>query len=450
MYLFLLALIVEATTATTHRVIPPMPGPAPARWARVEVPDLGVAIRRISDVGDLPPVDAANYNGKPGMGLTNGYSSYPACNVGGSLALAVGTHPWINALYDLLTGHYLGQPKYQVSPTDLRTMVFGEQAGARWAGPDNLILKAIYSGANALYLWRINPRQGTQNIIADFSARGGLMNMDHVGQSRDGIWRGWRCADGSSGILHLPTGAIYEVMSKGSGAGEVDISPSGTWAVVDPGAGAALRFYRVSQVQAGNLSDWLPSPASGAHSGWAWDPEGNEVFIAMSNADDQFFMFDPAKDRRTNIFGMGAWGWDFGYHFGAIQYPTTPGWALMTTYGGSGWYEDQVLMLELKPGGRIVRLGSYNSWMAAGADKPQRYFAEGWASLDGSGNYVYGGWNWFGRDNLELYRLELPAGWHRIDTAPTPIPTVTPTPTPTPRTVRVRIPEHVLEVEVEE
>ena len=68
------------------------------------------------------------------------------------------------------------------------------------------------------------------------------------------------------------------------------------------------------------------------------------------------------------------------------------------------------------------------------------YFAEAFASIDHVGNNIYWGSNWMGTDNLELYRVELPANWHEVlwvtpdptpDPTPTPTPTGTPTPTPT-------------------
>ncbi len=442
--------------AGPHAVIPPLTRLVPTRFRPVVHPQSEIVFRRISTIDDLPPFDGDRYRGNPGMGLTNGYSRFSCVSPNGMLVFAYGSDDHCPALYSVITGNFLWWPEYTFPAPDIRTRRFGEKSNPRWDSNTSLILKSFYSDMDAPELWRLDMLTKAQSVIYDARAKNGLRNTDHCDQSRDGLLRGLRFGDGTSGIVNLQSSQLIRLFPNHSG--EPDISPTGRWAV--PSTGDPLK-----PLQFVSLFDSRPAfdaPVS-AHSGWAWDRQGNEVFVSMDTTNDMFYAYDPNTKIRTDLFPLSAIGGDVNFHFASHPYPSNPGWILMSTYGGTGWAADQLMYVELVPNGRVWRLGGFNKWdfsppsMNLDDRKAAQYFAECWASADSTGRYIYFGANYYARSNLELYRLELPDGWVSViegtnpepPTPPTPPPPPTPTPNPH-KKIKLPIPAHDIVVGAEE
>jgi hypothetical protein len=89
-----------------------------------------------------------------------------------------------------------------------------------------------------------------------------------------------------------------------------------------------------------------------------------------------------------------------------------PGWALVSTHGSDPAYacvEDQVLALELKPGGRIVRLAHTRSLVDENPE--QDYWAEphGGANADFTGVPFTTVWGRSRTGAAEMFMIELPS-----------------------------------------
>ncbi|NMC62420.1 MAG: hypothetical protein GYA55_04560, partial [SAR324 cluster bacterium] len=149
-------------------------------------------------------------------------------------------------------------------------------------------------------------------------------------------------------------------------------------------------------------------------------------FLYQDNPTDWFSAFEPGSQTRTDIFNMQETGYNFGQHMSRMSNPGLRGWFFMATYTQpctDDWASNQFLMIEIanynrkNPDGsanppRLWRIGSSQNgpYAVCGSDKD--YFAEGFAMLDYEGKNIFVGSNWNRKDNLELYKLELPTTWY--------------------------------------
>jgi hypothetical protein len=130
------------------------------------------------------------------------------------------------------------------------------------------------------------------------------------------------------------------------------------------------------------------------------------------------------------LIGMSETGHETGEHIASIRNPRLAGWACVSTYGEAdgAWAYNQLFMIEIKPsapaGDKFPNLGKVPEaqrpriWRLAHTqnrygkhDSDNAYFTEAFASIAHDGTGIYWGANWMGADNLEVYRLELPADW---------------------------------------
>jgi hypothetical protein len=104
-----------------------------------------------------------------------------------------------------------------------------------------------------------------------------------------------------------------------------------------------------------------------------------------------------------------------GLHFSGLAYDR-PGWALVSTYSGGypeayTWMDDQVFAVELRAGGRVVRLAHTRSRV----DETQEhdYWAEPQATTNRDLTRLLFTTNWgrSGTDQVETYLISLPADW---------------------------------------
>jgi len=145
------------------------------------------------------------------------------------------------------------------------------------------------------------------------------------------------------------------------------------------------------------------------HSGWAWDYDGNEVFVSQNNRNDWIESYDVMTGEVKKILYHGDFGWGNGFHFARMP-EFIRGWILMSTYkagSNTDWGDNQLIMLEIKDNTenpRVWRLGhTHNNY--------NEYYAEGFAPMSQFGDKLWWGAKWPGQNNIETYEMVLPPKW---------------------------------------
>jgi hypothetical protein len=147
----------------------------------------------------------------------------------------------------------------------------------------------------------------------------------------------------------------------------------------------------------------------------ALDAEGREVIIYQDIDLDQISMLDLATGATTPLFDIDFSYTPLGFHFSGLAYDK-PGWALVSTYEGGyprayTWMDDQVFAVELKAGGRVVRLAHTHS--KVDPDQDHDYWAEPHASVSRDFGRVLFTSNWgrSGTEAVNTYLIQVPTGW---------------------------------------
>ena len=151
------------------------------------------------------------------------------------------------------------------------------------------------------------------------------------------------------------------------------------------------------------------------HSDIALDAQGREVLVYQDIDTDTISMLDLASGQITPLFPIDFSHTPIGLHFSGRALGV-PGWALVSTYSGGypdafTWMDNQVFAIELKPGGRVVRLAHTHS--IVDENQEHDYWAEPHASASPDFRYVLFTSNWerSGSGEVEMYLIELPSEW---------------------------------------
>jgi hypothetical protein len=147
----------------------------------------------------------------------------------------------------------------------------------------------------------------------------------------------------------------------------------------------------------------------------ALDAAGREVIIYQSIDTDEIAMLDLESGVITPLFPIDFSHTPLGFHFSGLAHDS-PGWALVSTYSGGypdayTWMDDQVFAVELKAGGQVMRLAHTHSLVDQ--DQAHDYWAEPQATVNRDFSRVLFTSNWgrSGSEEVEMYLIELPAGW---------------------------------------
>lgn len=221
----------------------------------------------------------------------------------------------------------------------------------------------------------------------------------------------------------------------------VEVSPLGTGIVIHTG-----RTWWENNTTSGTWFDgphlwpldfnWKKNPPiriaqDETHSGWAFDKDGNELFVNQDNRRDFIsatYISGENKGYHLNSdlsggLGKGTidiakhrdFGWSNGFHFGKMP-QSKRGWLFINTYSNSksdlhetDWASDQLILMELKPikdRPIIWRVNpNYNHYSGD-------YRDEAPAAINHLGNRIYVSTNWGSHDNpQEVYVIELPDTW---------------------------------------
>jgi hypothetical protein len=162
------------------------------------------------------------------------------------------------------------------------------------------------------------------------------------------------------------------------------------------------------------------------HYDLALDAEGREVIVYQSIDTDEIAMLDLESGAITPLWPIDFSFTPLGFHFSGLAYDT-PGWALVSTYSGGypeayTWMDDQVFAVELKAGGRVVRLAHTHSLVDE--EQEHDYWAEPHATVNRDFTRVLFTSNWgrSGSAGVEMYLIELPPDWAKGDRKPTAVP----------------------------
>ena len=386
--------------------------PAPRQW--FTDPTFGTCLVRVTDrANDLSPGDTST-------GLVNEYARVQSFNADGSRLLVLSTDYWWY-LYDAQTlGPPLAELPLVVEP--------------RWDANDpNLI---YYSDLDQKRLMSYNVQTGVQTEVHDFDDDFPGQNlaavwMRHEGRpSRDRRYWGLMAQDTQWDtvafvVYDRQTGQVTIRDMRGvpgvnEGIDHVTISPLGTYFLAsfdrycehgelgDDAHPCGLMVYDRDLTNGRGLLRII------GHYDPALDAQGREVVIYQDIDTDYISMLDLATGTVTPLWEIDFSHTAIGFHFSGLAYDR-PGWALVSTHDDnltiSTWMDDQVFAVELKPGGRVVRLAHTHSLV--NDEQELDYWAEPHASVNHDFTRVVFTTNWgrSGTGEVEMFMIALPSDW---------------------------------------
>jgi hypothetical protein len=389
------------------RQTPDQPEP-PARVPFLD-PVFGTCLVRVTDrQTDLAADD-------PSAGLKNEYSRVQSFNADGSLILVRSIEAnWY--LYNAHTLQPLGQLPLAVEP--------------RWDANNPDLL--YYSDETRLMAY--NVRSEEQSLVYDFAT-------DFPGQSLAAVWTRY---EGSPSLDSRYWGLMVQDQEWQNIAWlvydrvedrviarrdlpdrpEIDtvtISPLGNYFLAyydeycEPGQLGDDAHPCGLMVYDRNLSNGRSLLRIIGHSDLALDAQGREVLIYQDIDTDHISMLNLADGTVTPLWPIDFSHTPIGLHFSGRAFHR-PGWALISTYSGGHptdytWMDDQVFAVELKSGGRMVRLAHTHSLVDE--NQEHDYWAEPHASVNPDFTRVVFTSNWgrSGTGEVEMFLLELPLHW---------------------------------------
>ena len=146
----------------------------------------------------------------------------------------------------------------------------------------------------------------------------------------------------------------------------------------------------------------------------ALDAGGREVIVYQDIDTDQISMLDLESGTVTPLWDIDFSHTAIGFHFSGLAYDR-PGWAVVSTHdndaGSYTWMDDQVFAVELKAGGRVVRLAHTQS--VVDDERELDYWAEPHASTNSDLTRIVFGTNWgrSGTGEVERFMIALPPDW---------------------------------------
>ena len=404
-------------TGTEVYVVPNLAEPAPRQW--FTDPTFGTCLVRVTDrEHDLSADDGSS-------GMVNEYARVQSFNADGSRLLARGVEgTWY--LYDALTLLPLGQLPLAVEP--------------RWDAQDPGLI--YYSDGTRLLSY--NVQTAAQTEIHDF-ANDVSAELDEAfpGQKLAAVWtryegspsrdrRYWGLmADGEDWIPvaflvydrqtdHAAIRDMRGIPGVEEDVDHVTMSPLGTYFLAsfdhaceqgtlgDDAHPCGLMVYDRDLSHGRGLLRII------GHYDPALDAQGREVIVYQDIDTDQIAMLDLESGAVTPLWPIDFSHTSIGLHFSGLAYDR-PGWAVISTYDDEAetytWMDDEVFAVELKPGGRVVRLAHTHS--RRDEEQELDYWAEPHASTNPDLTRIVFSTNWgrTGTGAVEMYMIALPPGW---------------------------------------
>lgn len=350
----------------------------------------------------------------PPLGLKNEYSRVQSFNADGSLILVFSiTGNWY--VYNGSIFSPLGQVPVSVEP--------------RWDVQDPDLLYYIEEGK--LMAYRIS--SGSTQVIHDFA-------LDFPGQKINAVWTRYEGSPSKDtrywGLMvddeeWYPVALlIYDIeVDQVIAKREVDNTKDIDSVTISPSGNYFLAFHD-DYCEPGELGDennpcglmvYDQHLQNGrgllriiGHSDLALDENGQEVLVFQDIDTDHISMLNLESGAITPLWPIDFSYSALGFHFSGNAYQL-PGWVLVSTSNGNQpsatWMDDQVFALELKQGGRVVRLAHTHSLV----DESQEhdYWAEPHASVNQDFTRILFTSNWgrSGTGEVDMYLIELPPDW---------------------------------------
>ncbi|MGD8814745.1 MAG: hypothetical protein PVI78_09760 [Anaerolineales bacterium] len=399
---------IDVPTITHFDVLqaPSIPEPDPG-IAYVD-PVFGTCVVRVTDRDtDVDPDD-------PSPGLTNEYSRVQSFNADGSRIMVRGIEgTWY--LYDAASLTPLGQLPLEVEP--------------RWDDDDPDLVYFF----DETSLMSYNTRTGNRSLLHDFAADFPDLSLAAVWTRFEGspsidrrTWglmaqdQDWEVV--AFLVYDLEQDQVLATRRLPSGA-EVDsstISPSGSY---------MLGFFdnACSSTHAGDEQDpcglmvYDRDLEHGrslvriiGHSDLALDASGREVLVYQEIDNDTISMVDLESGEVTALWPIDFSHRAIGLHFSGQAFDA-PGWILVSTHIDDDriytWMDNQAFAVELKRDGRVVRLAHTHS--VVDESRREYYWAEPHATVNQDFTRVLFTSNWgrVGTAEVEMFMIELPAGW---------------------------------------
>jgi hypothetical protein len=210
-----------------------------------------------------------------------------------------------------------------------------------------------------------------------------------------------------------------------AGIDSVTISPSGDYFVADFGDSYCERGAMGADpapcgvmVYGRDLTTGRGLLRIGGHMDLAFDVKNREVAVFQDLDADSLSMVDLSTGVVTPLWPIDFSHSPLGFHISGRAFDR-PGWAVVSTYSGAQpaatWMDDQVFLIELTPGGRVVRLAHTHSTFAEGTVTygEKDYWAEPHASTNRDLTRILFTSNWgeAGTERVDMYQISLPADW---------------------------------------
>jgi len=389
--------------------VPNLDEPAHRQW--FADPTFGTCLVRVTDgEKDLSADDTS-------PGLVNEYARVQSFNADGSRLLVHGTDgTWY--LYDAQTLLPLGELPLAVEP--------------RWDGEDPNLL--YYSDETRLMAYHV--QTGDQTLVHEFAddfpdqALAAVWTRYEGSPSRDRRYWGLMAEDRDWVPVaflvydrHTDGVTIRDMRGVPGVEDDVDhvtMSPLGTYFLAsfdracergelgDDAHPCGLMVYDRDLTNGRSLLRII------GHYDPALDAEGREVIVYQDIDTDHISMLDLETGAVTPLWEIDYSRTAIGLHFSGLAYGR-PGWAVVSTHDNDvttyTWMDDQVFVVELKPGGRVVRLAHTHSLVDD--EQEADYWAEPHASVSTDLTRIVFSTNWgrSGTGQVEMFMMELPSDW---------------------------------------
>lgn len=391
--------------------VPSLAEPAPRQW--FTDPTFGTCLVRVTDrANDLSPDD-------PSDGMVNEYARVQSFNANGSRLLAHGTDgTWY--LYDAQTLLPLGELPLEVEP--------------RWDADDPDIV--YYSDETRLMSYDVQTADQTevhdfaddfpgQNLVAVWTRYEGSPSRDsrYWGlMAQDEEWNTVAFVVYDRQTDQVITRNMRGVPGVEEGIDHVTMSPLGNYFIAsfdhycqhghlgDDAHPCGLMVYGRDLTNGRGLLRII------GHYDPALDDQGGEVIIYQGIDTDHISMLDLTTGAVTPLWEIDFSHTAIGLHFSGLAFDR-PGWAVVSTHDDDvathTWMDDQVFVVELKPGGRVVRLAHTHSLVDESQPEEYYYWAEPHASANPDLTRVLFTTNWgrFDTGEVEMFMIALPADW---------------------------------------
>ena len=396
---------------TDFQVLEEPPLAEPERGVPFRDPLFGSCVVRLSNSrSDLSPDD-------PSTGIKNEYSRVQSFNADGSLLLLRGIEAtWY--VYDAANLRPLGQVPLDIEP--------------RWSATEPGLIYYI----SETRLMEYDLAAGQASLVHDFSAEapGSLMVWTRYegSPSADGRTWGLMAEDEDWLASHY---LVYDLQTdivtatrdlrdwpeEERESDSVTISPLGNYFVVqmdkfcDPGQLGTDANPCGLMVYDRDLQNGRGLLRIVGHSDLALDAAGREVMVYQDIDNDTISVLDLETGAITPL-----WPIDFthcdgcGMHFSGRAF-ARPGWALVSYYDGDPatytWMDDSVFAIELRPGGRVVRLAHHHTLVDP--DQEHDYWAEPHASVNQDFTRILFTTNWgrSGTGEVDVFVIQLEQDW---------------------------------------